>query len=205
MEEEHAHEHIGPASVRLLHGPIPQQASPDSSRVWIYQHRASPGADWVPMYCFVDFEFLPEDIRGMNLSPWRSPRSFFTRRVLVTRFTTDMEELPAADGSAGSSGRGRGRGRGGANGGGDEQQGQGQDQGPGLPDEEAITHGEIDGAIVLFEDTLKWRRRGETRLEVKFGTEEERIDALRKYFGIVLDEEDRDAIRGTVSEISNAW
>ncbi|RYP81127.1 hypothetical protein DL769_002136 [Monosporascus sp. CRB-8-3] len=170
--------HISPARMRVRREPIPQQVN-QRCRVWIYQHHTGiESADWTPMYCFVDIEFIPEDLRAMNMAPWRSPTSFFTRRIIMTRFTTDREQAPAEDG-------------GGA--------------GPGSADEEAISGGRIDGAIILFGDTLKWRRNGETRLQIKFKSEEERVEALKRYFGIVLDEEDRDAIRGTVSEIGDGW
>lgn len=190
IEGTQRQQQVPPASVRLLHEPIPQQTNQDC-RVWIYQHRVNAQADWVTMYCFVDFEFLLEDVRGMNLSPWRSPHSFFTRKILMTRFTTDREELPPAVGVGGDGGESISR--------------SGRREGPGSPDDEAVAEGKIDGAIILFEDTLKWRRGGETKLEVKFKSDQERVDALEKYFGIVLDEEDRDAIRGTVGEISDAW
>ncbi|RYO99320.1 hypothetical protein DL763_001599 [Monosporascus cannonballus] len=169
--------HISPARMRLRHEPIPQQVN-QGGRVWIYQHHTgAEGADWTPMYCFVDVEFILEDIRAMNLAPWRDPTSFFARRIIMTRFTTDREPAPAADGGAG----------------------------PRSADEEAISEGGLDGAIILFDDTLKWRRNGETRLQVKFKSEEERVEALERYFRIVLDEEDRGAIRGTVSEIGDGW
>ena len=40
---------------------------------------------------------------------------------------------------------------------------------------------------------------------MKFENEEQRLDALSRYFGIEFDDEDRDAIRGTVAEITDAW
>ncbi|KAK7753396.1 hypothetical protein SLS62_004686 [Diatrype stigma] len=182
---------IAPASVRLLHEPIPQQTN-QGCRVWIYQHRIDARADWVPMYCFVDFEFLLEDIRGMNLSPWRSPHSWFTRKIVTVRFTTDREVLllpPSSAEEIGDAGGGGWLAKGGATSTGG--------------DEGAVVEGEIDGAIILFEGTLKWRRGGETKLEIQFKSEGERLEALERCFGIVFDEEDRDAIRGTVSEISD--
>ncbi|KAI1498005.1 hypothetical protein F5X99DRAFT_395054 [Biscogniauxia marginata] len=169
LEEGREHAHAGPAArVRLVREAIPQQVD-QGFKVWIYQLRIGPDAAWTPMYCFVDFEFLLEDIRCMNLSPWKSETSFFARKVLVTRFTTNRE----ADGGPG----------------------------PGSPGEESIKEGRIDGAIILWENSLKWRRDGETKLEIKLENENQRIDALRRYFGIELDEEDREAIKGTVSEI----
>ena len=38
-------------------------------------------------------------------------------------------------------------------------------------------------------------------MEWKFGDEGERLEALEKYFGILLSEEDREAIKGTASAI----
>ncbi|KAI0108782.1 arylamine N-acetyltransferase 3 [Hypoxylon sp. NC0597] len=160
--------------IRIVHESIPQ-AVDQSQKVWILQQRlregpsGHPDGEWTPLYCFVDFEFLLEDIRGMNLSPWKSPSSWFTQKIVLSRFTTDTEE----DGA----------------------------EGPGASSETAIDEGEIDGALILFQDTLKWRRDGETKFEIKLQNEKHRVEALRKYFGIELDVEDREAIRGTVSEL----
>lgn len=83
--------HVAPAMMRFVQEPISQNTNQDC-KLWIYQHRVTSEADWVPMYCFVDFEFILEDIRGMNLSPWKSPSSWFTQKILVTRFTTRSED-----------------------------------------------------------------------------------------------------------------
>ncbi|KAI1344390.1 arylamine N-acetyltransferase 3 [Xylariaceae sp. FL0016] len=171
---EHGTEHVHvapPAGVRLVHEAIPQQVDP-SCRVWIYQHRTRPDAAWTPQYCFAELEFLPEDIRGLNMTPSGSRTSFFTYKVICTRFTTRAER----DGA----------------------------EGPGQAAMEGISESEIDGALILFQDTLKWRRDGETKLEVKLGSEKQRIDALVRYFGIQFEEADREAIKGTVSELSQS-
>ncbi|ETS75272.1 hypothetical protein PFICI_12216 [Pestalotiopsis fici W106-1] len=84
------HTQIAPADMRLVREPIPQNADQEC-KLWIYQQRINARASWEPMYCFVDFEFILEDIRGMNLSPWKSPTSLFTQRVIVTRFTIKGE------------------------------------------------------------------------------------------------------------------
>ncbi|KAI8958088.1 cysteine proteinase [Daldinia sp. FL1419] len=155
------------ALMRFVREPIPQQVD-QGQKIWIYQHQISADTEWVPMYCFVDIEFLLEDIRGMNLSPWKDPSSWFTRKIVSSRFTTD------AEGDAGE---------------------------PSFMSDKAVAEGKIDGALILFQDTLKWRREGQTVQIAKFETEEQRLDALKKYFGIEFDEEDRLAIRGTTSEI----
>ncbi|KAI1398162.1 arylamine N-acetyltransferase 3 [Hypoxylon fuscum] len=161
------------AHIRLAHRPIPQQVD-QTCKVWIYEHNINPddGADWVPMYCFADFEFLLEDIRGMNLSPWKSRSSWFTQKIVLSRFTTIVE----TDGP----------------------------DGPGYPSQKVVAEGHIDGALILFQDTLKWRRNGSIEFEVKFKNEAERIEAIGRYFGIELDQEDQEAIRGTISEIKSS-
>ncbi|KAI1204701.1 cysteine proteinase [Annulohypoxylon truncatum] len=160
--------------IRLVNEPIPQ-AVDQSQKVWVYQQRIDPDPEWVPRFCFVNFEFLLEDIRGLNLNPWKSPTSWFTQKVIVSRFTTSLEE----DGEKIL-----------------DQKFACMDRNPEILD--SIT---IDGELVLFQDTLKWRRDGKTKLEVRFESEEQRTEAIGKYFGIDLDEEDRLAILGTVSAI----
>ena len=73
---------------------------------------------------------------------------------------------------------------------------------PGSPGEEAL-EGEIDGSLTLNQSVLKWRRRGRKVMEVQFSTDEDRQKALEEYFGIVLAEEDRQAIKGTAAEVGS--
>ena len=72
--------------------------------------------------------------------------------------------------------------------------------GPGGPDEEALT-GEIDGAITINHDVLKWRRHGKKIVVKPFKTDDERVAALKSYFGITLAKEDREAIQNTMAMI----
>ena len=66
---------------------------------------------------------------------------------------------------------------------------------------EAEMEGEIDGSLSLNQDVLKWRRRGEKVLEWGFETEQDRLDALERYFGIRFAEEDVQSIKGTAAAI----
>ncbi|KAI1803234.1 cysteine proteinase [Daldinia bambusicola] len=167
-DEPRAHIEGTEARMRLVQEPIPQQVN-QGQKVWIFQHQISHDTEWAPMYCFVAVEFLLEDIRGMNLSPWKSPSSWFTQKVVLARFTTDAE---------------------------------GEADEPAFMSDGAVAEGRLDGALILFQDTLKWRRQGRTVPIAKFETEEQRLGAMKKYFGIEFDEEDREAIRGTASELS---
>lgn len=61
--------------------------------------------------------------------------------------------------------------------------------------------GEIDGMLILFGNSFKWRRKGETTLKKQLDTELERMEVLKNYFGITLSEGDQRAIRGTYTEL----
>ncbi|KAH6890635.1 arylamine N-acetyltransferase 3 [Thelonectria olida] len=100
-----AEHHMDMGSMRLRHDGIPQTLSRDQ-KVWIYEYRSSEGADWVPQYCFMDFEFLPEDIRVMNWSPARSPSSFFTYKVVCVRFHTTSAYIEDEGGHVKDDGKG---------------------------------------------------------------------------------------------------
>lgn len=75
------------------------------------------------------------------------------------------------------------------------------EEAPGTTSGEAL-EGEIDGALTLNQDVVKWRRRGDVVVEWKFRNDGERVEGIEKYFGIVLAEEDRDAIKGTSAEVA---
>ena len=112
----------------------------------------------------------------MNFAPWLSPASFFTQKLVVVRFTTTAE-ADAGDGT-----------------------------GPSGPPTEATVAGEgadLDGMMFIDHDRLKWRRGGKTVMERHLATDDERVEALKRYWGIELSEGDREAIRGTVGEIKS--
>ncbi|KAH9826485.1 Cis-aconitate decarboxylase [Teratosphaeria destructans] len=73
--------------------------------------------------------------------------------------------------------------------------------GPRSPTEEAFEGAEIDGSITLNQDVLKWKKGADKMVEMRFEKEAERTQALEKYFGIVLSEEEREAILGSASDL----
>ncbi|KAF7545355.1 hypothetical protein G7Z17_g9225 [Cylindrodendrum hubeiense] len=161
--------HVGPMSIRLRYDAIPQGFN-RRGKFWIYQHRLNPEADWAPLYCFTDFEFLPEDIRHINLAPSTAPTSVFVQKVVCTRFTTD-NDFKIVNGKI-----------------------------------EVQTRWDTDdaamnGALILFGSTLKLRTEGVTVYQTELESETERLKALQKYFLIKLPEQDRNAIRGSATEI----
>lgn len=76
-----------------------------------------------------------------------------------------------------------------------------EDSVDGLPSEERMTESDIDGSFIVNQDNFKRRRHGKDVIDRDFDDEDERVETLRKYFGIELDFEDRRAITGSVSAI----
>jgi arylamine N-acetyltransferase len=161
---ELVHKRSDGVQMRLRHDTIAQNVS--NQKLWIYEYRSHDGGEWVPQWCFMDYEVLPEDIRVMNMSPSKSPSSFFTFKVVGVQFTSEKEDY--SDGSA---------------------------------RDLKNVGGVIDGNFIIDGNVFKYRKSGETKWEKTFRTEEERLDALRKYFGVELTEENERAIRGTAGAI----
>ncbi|KAF4462769.1 arylamine N-acetyltransferase 2 [Fusarium albosuccineum] len=156
--------------MRLRYDHIPQALS-RKQKVWIYEFRQIGEADWVPQYCFLDAEFLPEDIRVMNWSPSTSPSSFFTFKILCVTFTTEKVNLT-----------------------GDIEQDR-----KAIQDKE--DNGDINGVLILDGATFKWRRKDGVRWERALKSDTERLEALQAYFGVELTEENKRAIEGTAGAI----
>lgn len=73
-------------------------------------------------------------------------------------------------------------------------------EGPGSPNEAALD-GEIDGSITINHDTLKWRKHGEKVVVTPFEKDQDRVEALKKYFGIHLTDAEQEAITNTAAMI----
>jgi arylamine N-acetyltransferase len=61
--------------------------------------------------------------------------------------------------------------------------------------------GDIDGSVFIDGNVMKYRKAGVVKMEKMFESEDERLEALKKYFGIELTEENMRAIRGTAGAI----
>jgi arylamine N-acetyltransferase len=64
------------------------------------------------------------------------------------------------------------------------------------PNSEVPGHEEIYGKRMLVNGTVKENLGGRTKIVRECTSEEERVEALREFFGIVLTQEERHAIRG---------
>lgn len=169
--DEEPKEHLSPARVRFRHDVLPHSLK-KGERVWIYEHRITESASWVPQYSFVDLEFFPEDISSISWSPSHSPRSLFTKKVICVRFTTDEEVIH--DNSQQTLRR---------------------------CDRSAIVEGNIDGSLILNGPRMKWRRNGNNVLEREFRNEADRLSVLDEWFDIQLSEQDKSSIKGCIAEI----
>jgi arylamine N-acetyltransferase len=58
------------------------------------------------------------------------------------------------------------------------------------------------GWVMIWNDAMSWFQGGKLSQRMKFGSEEERINALETAFGIKLGEEERKEIVGTVAFLS---
>lgn len=65
-------------------------------KVWCLDVCYNPGDggahEWVPVYCFTETEFLPQDYEVMSWFTSTNPSSFFTRYVTCTKMIMDEEE-----------------------------------------------------------------------------------------------------------------
>ena len=85
LDNEHSHTpYIPPAEIRLIYDNIPENTDPNQ-KLWIFQHRSDPQSPWLPMYCFTELEFLPQDFDVMNFKTSQSRASWFTYRIVVIK------------------------------------------------------------------------------------------------------------------------
>lgn len=86
---------IAPRKIRLQLRPIQESyakmpaSGPASPKMWCYDLCYEPAGStddkWVPVYCFTETEFLPQDYETMSWFTSTHPRSFFTRYVTCTK------------------------------------------------------------------------------------------------------------------------
>ena len=83
---------IAPADVRLVYDNIPENTN-RSQKLWIYQHRNDAQSPWLPMYCFTELEFLPQDYETINFQTSQSRTSWFTYKIVVVKKILEEGEV----------------------------------------------------------------------------------------------------------------
>lgn len=143
---------IAPSEMRLIRDSI-SEFTDKTQKVWIYQVRYNSESAWLPMICFSDVEFLPQDFGVMNFSVSQTRTSWFTQVFVCMRMILDE------DGE------------------------------------------EIIGQYVMSGKEVKRRVRGQTEILQIMQTEEDRVQALAKYFDMHLRNSEVEGIRGLASEL----
>ncbi|KAK4925160.1 hypothetical protein LTR66_016415 [Elasticomyces elasticus] len=82
--------YIAPSEMRLVRENLAEFTDP-SHKVWIFQTRYNPDANWVPQISFSDVEFLPQDFDVMNFSVSQSRTSWFTKTFVCTRMMLTLD------------------------------------------------------------------------------------------------------------------
>lgn len=67
------------------------EAIDQTQKLWIYQIRYNEDSNWLPMICFADVEFLPQDFGVMNFSVSQTRTSWFTQAFVCTRMILDAD------------------------------------------------------------------------------------------------------------------
>lgn len=87
---------IAPRKIRLQLRTIAESYARQASsapKMWCYDLCYEPAGNaedkWVPVYCFTETEFLPQDYETMSWFTSTNPRSFFTRYVTCTKMIMD--------------------------------------------------------------------------------------------------------------------
>lgn len=175
LEHNHIFTTVAPARGKLEYKSLSQHSNPDQ-RIWVYSTQENESAPWKEMYCFAaDTEFFPADFEVMNLSTMTSPQSFFVQTVMC------MWLLLSDDSDKGNSDSGHGS---------DDDD-----------DENKREDLKAVGVLILHKDYVKRRIGDKSEIIEQFESEEQRVHALERYFGILLTKKEREAIRGLPSEL----
>ena len=175
---------LGTQEVRLIYSTIPGQSAagraidPQGGRMWVYQYRNNEQQEWNSYYAFPEMEFLDGDLEWMAEGAMSKELSFQTRMVLGVRFI-----MKGAESS-------------------DQQIDMSSEKNSRL-NKESTSGGDIRGKIMLAGNVFKRNMGGKTELLRECKTESERIDGLKKFFGITLTGEEKQGIKGLETELQH--
>jgi arylamine N-acetyltransferase len=62
-----------------------------TQKIWIYQLRYNAESKWLPMYCFNDVEFLPQDFEVLNFAVSQTRTSWFVQTFVCMRMILDED------------------------------------------------------------------------------------------------------------------
>lgn len=167
------HRNLGTQEVRITKGSLPSTTARrgEGNQVWFYEYRNRPGDDWSRYYAFGDHEATSWDLDCANFWVSSHPESFQRKQILVVKF------IQAAPGEV------------------REALGEGKSvldvESKGS---ESIPVVYIAGKIMLADGTVKRNMGGKTEVLKTCRNEEDRVQALKSYFGVTLSDEEVDGI-----------
>lgn len=159
-----------------------------SQLMWVYEVKHEEDGEWQPNYAFTETEFLPQDFEMMNFYTSKSPRIFFTFKIVMVRYLLEGDDGSCVgEDDHAKSGSG--------------PNGSGELDWEGKLDKQLVEK-KIVGQIILNGSVVKRRIGSKTETLEELKTEDDRCKALEKWFGIVLTSGERRGIRGMVTELS---
>lgn len=83
---------IHPQEMRLVWEHFPKTAT-HAPKLWTYQVRTAPTAEWKPTYVFTELEFFQEDFEVMNFWVSQNPKSPFKNQISVSQKILQAETM----------------------------------------------------------------------------------------------------------------
>lgn len=170
-QEYPVHRNLGSQEVRITRDLYPGVVSDgEGNKVWFYEYRNRPEDEWNRYFAFGDREASSWDLECANYWVSSHPESFQRKQILVVKFLGSSGEETGKKflESADKSHSGK----------------------------IEIPEVEIRGKIMLADGVVKRNLGGKTDIVKICQTEEERLQALREYFGITLSEDEQQGIKG---------
>jgi arylamine N-acetyltransferase len=149
---------------------IPHRASNSGLMTWLFELKRSSKDTWTPEYTFsTETEWFLEDLPIMNVWLARAEESYMVTKFIIKRMVlADEGDLKSRNST-----------------------------GPGSRPSEKhglLTVPAISGSVELAHDTLTVFEYGKNAINEKIETEMERLDIVKKWFGIALTEEEAKAV-----------
>lgn len=170
-QEYPVHRNLGSQEVRITRDLYPGVVSDgEGNKVWFYEYRNRPEDEWNRYFAFGDREASSWDLECANYWVSSHPESFQRKQILVVKFLGSSGEETGKKflESADKSHSGK----------------------------IEIPEVEIRGKIMLADGVVKRNLGGKTDIVKICQTEEQRLQALREYFGITLSEDEQQGIKG---------
>lgn len=157
---------------------VPNGASKSGAMTWIFEFKRSKEEEfWSPAYIFsTETEWFLDDLPVMNVWLAKAVDSYLVAQFQIKRLLLAGPDDPDCES---------------------------EERSYGPAEDRSLQVPEISGAVELANDHLRVWRYGNKVVDETITTERERIDILKKWFGIELTEEEIMAVRGRPTALKN--